>query len=64
MLQFHSFTCPFFPAPLIEETILFLFYFFRAPPAAYGSSQAMGLIGAAAASLHHSQSHPRSELSL
>ena len=31
-----------------------LFFFFRAAPAAYGSSQAIGQIGAAAASLHHS----------
>ena len=38
--------------------IFFLFFFglFRATPAAYGGSQARGLIGAAAASLHHSYS--------
>ena len=31
-----------------------LFFFFRATPTAYGSSQAKGRIGAVAASLHHS----------
>ena len=40
---------------------LFIFFFllfaFRAVPAAYGSSQARGQIGAAAAGLHHSHSH-------
>ena len=39
-------------------------FFFRAAPSAYGSSQARGWIGAAAASLHHSHSNARSELSL
>ena len=34
----------------------FLFCLFRAAPAAYGSSQVRGQIGAAAASLHHSHS--------
>ena len=33
---------------------LWVFLLFRAIPAAYGSSQAMGSIGTAAASLHHS----------
>ena len=36
----------------------------RAAPAAYGSSQARGPIGAAAAGLHHSHSNTRSELCL
>ena len=36
---------------------LFLFVCFRAASAAYGSSQARGLIGAAAASLRHSHSN-------
>ena len=40
----------------------FLFFFLRAAPAAYRSSQARGLNGAAAAGLHHS--HSRSELRL
>ena len=50
---------------------LFLFYFLpfflvflffsRALPAAYGGSQARGLMGAVAASLHHSHSNARSE---
>ena len=57
--------------------ILFLFYFilfyfiflvsfcpFRAEPAAYGSSQVKGLIGAVAAGLYHSNSNNRSELRL
>ena len=35
--------------------------FFRATPAAYGSAQARGRIGAAAASVHHSHSNDRSE---
>ena len=41
---------------------LFLFYLFRAAPVAYGSSQARGRTGAAAASLHHSQGNTGSEL--
>ena len=44
---------------------VFLFFFlFRATPAAYGSSQARGRIGAAAAGLRHSCSNARSELPL
>ena len=41
--------------------ILFYFLPSRAPPAAYGGSQARGLIRAAAAGLHHSHSNIRSE---
>jgi len=37
---------------------------FRAAPAAYGSSQARGLIGAVAAGLRQSHSNTRSELCL
>jgi len=37
---------------------------FRAAPAAYGGSQARGLIGAVAAGLHHSHSNVGSELRL
>ena len=42
----------------IEHTNAFFFFFFiflsfRAVPTEYGSSQARGLIGAVAASLHH-----------
>ena len=52
---------------LCEYSFFFFFFFFfffvfclfRAAPMAYGVSQARGLIGAAAASLHHS--HTRSE---
>jgi len=40
---------------------LFLFLLFRAIPEAYGSSQARGQIGAAAAGLNHSHSHTGSE---
>ena len=42
-------------------TILLLLLFLRAAPAAYGSSQARNQIGAATASLHHSQSNARSK---
>ena len=41
-----------------------LFAFSRATPAAYGGSQARGLIGAVAAGLCHSHSNARSELPL
>ena len=39
----------------------FLFFFFKAAPVAYGSSQARAQIGAAAASLCHSHSNVGSE---
>ena len=39
----------------------FLFLLLRATPAACGGSQARGLIGAVAASLHQSRSNARSE---
>ena len=48
-------------------TLLFIYLFIlvyrllRAPPTAYGGSQARGLIGAVAAILHHSHSNARSE---
>ena len=42
----------------------FGFFLFRATPATYGSSQARGQTGAAAASLHHGHSHTRSKLHL
>ena len=42
----------------------FLFAFSRAAPTAYGGSQARGLIGVVAASLHQSYSNTRSELHL
>ena len=48
--------------------VIFFFFFFlfvfRASLATYGSSQAMGLIGAAAASLYYSHSYMGSELHL
>ena len=40
---------------------LFVFCLFRAAPAAHGSSQSRGQIGAAAASLLHSHSNTKSE---
>ena len=40
---------------------IFLLFLFRATPMAYGGSQARGPIGAAAAKLHHSHHHARSE---
>ena len=43
---------------------LFCFLHFRAAPVAYGSSQAKGQIGAAAAGLHHSHSNLGSKLCL
>ena len=42
----------------------FVFCLFRAAPAAYGGSQARGLIGAIAVGLHQSYSNARSEPSL
>ena len=42
----------------------FFFLLFRAAPAAYGSSQGRGPIGATAASLRHSNSNAGSELCL
>ena len=43
----------------ITQILFFSFFFllFRAAPVAPGSSQARGLIGAAAAGLHHSHSN-------
>ena len=40
---------------------VFLFLLLRATPLTYGGSQTRGLIGAAAAGLHHNHSHTRSE---
>ena len=40
---------------------LFIYFFFRATPLAYGGTQARGPIGATAAGLHHSRSNTRSE---
>ena len=41
--------------------ILFIYFFFKATPTAYGSSQAKGLIRAGAAGLCHSHSNVGSE---
>ena len=45
-------------------TYLLTHCLFRAAPAAYGSSQAGGRIGATAAGLHHNHSNAKLELSL
>jgi len=44
-----------------DKISLFFFFFFRAALAAYGDSQARGLIGAVAAGLHQSHSNVGSE---
>ena len=55
----------FFPFILFYFILFyFILVFFRAAPAAYGGSQARGLIGAVAASLHQSHSKAGSELHL
>ena len=41
--------------------VVVLFFLFGATPVAYGSSQARGRLGAAAAGLHHSHSNTKSE---
>ena len=52
---------------LLFRICLFFFFLFglfassRVNPAAYGSSQARGLIGAAPAGLHHSHNNARSK---
>ena len=48
----------------ISAIVSFFLYVFRAAPAAHGSSQARGHIGAVATGLHHSHSNARSEPSL
>ena len=72
VLVASSFHCIFFAACIHKSEpshfvvflllLFFLFwFFFRATPVAYGSSQARGGIGAAAAGLHHSHSNVGSE---
>ena len=52
-------------AKMKGKFIIYLFIcLFRATPMAYGGSQARNLMGASAASLHHSDSNARSELCL
>ena len=47
---------------MIDRMEFNLFFFFKkASPAAYGSSQARGRIGATVPSLHHSNSNARPE---
>ena len=45
----------------VTEMLLFVFFFFKATPEAYGSSWAKGQIRAGAAGLYHSHSNTRSE---
>ena len=47
-----------------NTSFFFFFLLFRAVPAAYGGSQARGLIGVTAAGLHHSHSNSGYELCL
>ena len=68
-LDFQCNTCTLIWHPpkmtLNQGSFFFFFFFFfllfRAAPAAYGGSQAKGLIGATAASLRHSHSNAGSE---
>ena len=48
----------------ISVYIHFFFFLFKASPAAYGSSWSRGQVGAAAASLHHSQDKTEPKLPL
>ena len=48
----------------MADFICFFFFHFMVAPAAYGSYQARGGIGAVTVSLRHSYSHTRSELHL
>ena len=61
---FHFQGDNFFFLILILALINLFILLFRATPTAYGHSQARGRIGAAAATLYHSHSNARSELSL
>ena len=45
----------------LVKLYLFVCFFFRATAAAYGVSQARGLIGAVASGLHHNHSNSGSE---
>ena len=57
-------SCPHPHMQCLSSFFFFFFFLFRATPEAYGSSQARGGIGAAAASLCCSHSNTRSELHL
>ena len=52
------------PPPELTTFIYLLIFLFRATPAACGNSWARGLMGAAAAGLHHSHSTAGSKLHL
>ena len=49
---------------MVSFMLLSFFFFFRAAPAAYGGSQAVGRIRAVAAGLRHNHSNAGSELHL
>ena len=49
------------PSATLQMASLFFFLLFRAPPVAYGSLKAKGLIRAVAASLHCSHSNTESK---
>ena len=52
---------PFSPLFFFFDFVFFFFFFFRVAPAAYGSSQARGHVGAIATDLCHSHSNMGSE---
>ena len=60
ILSIFFLTSPFSSILTVHSTV----FVFRATPAAYGSSQARGQTGAAAAGLHHSHSNVGSEARL
>ena len=62
VLQTSLYPCaPLFFTYVRFLVFVFVFVFSRATPAAYGDSQARGLIREVAAGLHHSHSNARSE---
>ena len=61
LIFLRDFIFSFYYSNIILSLLKFIYFFFKAAPAAYGSSQARGQIGAAAASLHHSHGNTRFE---
>ena len=64
LLIFFGLLFRIFFLPFLSLLSCLFFFFSRAAPAAYGGSQARGLIGAVAAGLHQSHSNVGSELHL
>ena len=60
-IQYHSIILTTWSNSHNQVIIFYLLSFFRATPAAYGGSQARGLLRATAARLHQSHSNARSE---